>query len=180
MELPSTKMRHYRLLVVVAVVVVLFAAYFELAPRFKVLSETERKCIGSWSFISPSHASETRIVYHLSRNRRVREEHYYLNSAWPDVPRVTMVGQWDVNNDGKLVIKPNQGVSYARDIISGWLNEFFDDGRQAWQRPVLRRYFDITDVSSNASVIELSRNGNGGSRITMRPFNTDTGTSILR
>src|SRR4051812_6801482 len=79
-----------------------------LLKRPDALSARERACVGSWAFISPDNAM-TRIVYQFDPDRRVREEHYYLSSATPGVPRITMLGQWHVEPDGRLIVESAGG-----------------------------------------------------------------------
>jgi hypothetical protein len=135
------------------------------------LTPAEQRSVGSWAYLSPDHAAKTRIVYHFAGDRSVREEHYYLTSAWPDVPRITMRGKWGIDATGRMIVEPNDGISYVRDSASGWLNEYFDDGRQSWPRPALRRIYDVKSVTSKGILVETNRSGGGGrANVVMAPL----------
>lgn len=138
--------------------------------RTTPLTPTEVRCVGSWAFISPDHRGKTCIVYHLASDRSVQEEHYYLTSAWPDVPRITARGKWGIDANGRMKVEPNGGISYVRDVVSGWLNHCFDDGRQAWPRPALTRFYDVKSVTTKS--IQMEANSSAGRRqdISMVPF----------
>ena len=86
------------------------------------LNATETRCLGRWSFISPNDSTRL-IVYQFDSRRRVREEHYYLTSATPTIPRTTMLGQWRVESDGQLIVEPSAGVDGMLDASSGKARE---------------------------------------------------------
>jgi hypothetical protein len=152
-----------------------------LLQRLDPLTPAELRCVGSWAYLSPDHAAKTRIVYHLAGDRSVREEHYYLTSAWPDVPRITMRGKWSIDSSGRMIVEPNDGISYVRDSVSGWLNEYFDNGRQSWPRPALRRIYDVKSVTSNGIHVETNRSGGGGrTRITMATLTENPDSASIR
>ncbi len=161
------------LVALVATLALCVSAYFATRPHFAALTATESLVVGSWVYLSPDHKGKTSIVYHFAADRRVREEHYYLTSASPTVPRITMVGQWSVDNDGRLTVEPDSGLSYARDFMSGWLNEYFDNGRQAWAKPILTRFYHVTSVASTGIQVDCSRSGGGKTSFAMLPFNGD-------
>ena len=144
------------------------------------LTPTEARCVGSWTYLSPDHAAKTRIVYRFGADRSVCEEHYYLTSAWPDVPRITMRGQWGVDASGRMTVEPSGGAAYLRDSLSGWLNEYLDDGRQAWPRPVLRRIYGVKSASTQGIQFEANRSGGGRTRITMTPFSGSPDNAAIR
>ncbi len=145
------------------------------------LTPAELRCVGSWAYLSPDHAAKTRIVYHLAADRSVQEEHYYLTSAWPDVPRITMRGKWSIDSSGRLIVEPNDGISYVRDSVSGWLNEYFDNGRQSWPRPALRRIYDVKSVTSTGIHVETNRSGGGGrTRINMATLTQNPDSASIR
>ena len=84
-----------------------------------------------------------------------------------------MRGIWSIDSDDRMTVKPNGGPSYVRDSLSEWLNEYFDDGRQAWARPVLTKFHDVKTATSQGIQVEANRNGGGGTRLTMLPFTGD-------
>ncbi len=148
-------------------------ACFVTRPYFVSLTAAERLMVGSWTYISPDHAAKTMIVYHFAADRRVLEEHYYLTSASPTIPRISMAGKWNVDQDGRLTVEPDSGLWYARDSLSGWLNEYFDDGRQAWVKPILTRFYRIKSANRHGIQVDCSRSGGGQTSISMLPFRGD-------
>lgn len=130
------------------------------------LSATEVACVGSWTYLSPDSSSPTRIVYHFGSDRSVREEHFYLTSAYPDVPRITMRGQWRVDADGRMTVEPSTGISYVSDLLSKTLGDHFDNGKEGWARPILRRFYKITSVTNRG--IQATAAGSGGTQIELK------------
>jgi hypothetical protein len=167
------KLHHLSLVVVCCIVAVLVLAYFATRPYRAALTASESLLVGSWGYISPDHKGRTAVVYHFGANRHVREEHYYLTSASPTVPRTTMVGRWSVDKDNRLTVEPNSGLSYAGDSMCGWLNEYFDNGKQAWSRPILTRFYDVRSAASSGIQVDCNRSGGGRTSITMLPYGGD-------
>jgi hypothetical protein len=166
----NEKRGRFRFWNVVAGALVFVVAGAVVLQRPTPLTPTEVGCVGSWAFISPDHPGETCIVYHLAGDRSVREEHYYLTSAWPGVPRITTRGKWGIDANGRLTVEPNDGILYVRDLASGWLNHYFDDGRQAWPCPALTRFYDVKSVTRKGIQLEADRSAGGRTKITMAPF----------
>lgn len=173
MELQMKKLQQLSLAVVCGSLAVLILAYFATRSRQPALTAPERLLVGSWAYISPDHKGKTAIVYHFGDNRQVREEHYYLTSASPTVPRTTMVGRWSVDKDSRLTVEPNSGLSYACDSMRGWLNEYFDNGIQAWSRPILTRLYDVRSTASSGIQVDCNRSGGGRISITMLQYHGD-------
>lgn len=173
MELHMKKRQYLGLAVVCATLAVLVLAYFATRPHQAALTAAESSLVGSWAYISPDHKGRTAIIYHFDANRHVREEHYHLASASPTVPRTTMVGRWSVDKDYRLTVEPNSGLSYASDSMCGWLNEYFDNGKQAWSKPILTRFYDVTSAASSGIQVDCNRSGGGRTSITMLPYGGD-------
>lgn len=164
------KTHRFGLAALVATLAFCVLAYLAIRPQFSSLTKAESVIVGSWAYISPDHKGKTAIVYHFAADRRVREEHYYLTSAWPNVPRMTMVGKWSVDKDGRLTVEPDSGLSYVQNSMSGWLNEYFDDGRQAWAKPILTRFYRIKSATINGIQVDCNLSGGRPTSISMLPF----------
>jgi hypothetical protein len=158
---------------VVAMLAVCVLTYLFTRPHFAALNATESLMVGSWAFVSLDHKGKTIIVYHFAADRRIREEHYYLTSASPNVPRISMVGKWRVDTHGRLTVEPNSGFPYVRDSMSGWLNEYFDDGRQAWTQPILTRFYKVQSATSSGIQVDCNLSGGGPTSFTLLPFAGD-------
>jgi hypothetical protein len=176
MELHKKKTDRLGLCAAVAAVMACVAACYAFVTRPALLTGTESRCVGSWAYICPDAPTKRCVVYHFAADRRVREEHYYLSSAWPTVPRITMVGRWSIDKDGRMTVEPDQGISYVGHTMSGWLNEYFDNGRQAWERPILTRFYDVKSATNTGIHVECSRSGGGHIQFTMLPFRGDPRT----
>lgn len=180
-ELSARKRGRLLLWAVVAATFACVAAGVVFWRRPAPLTPTELRCVGSWAYLSPDHAGKTCIVYHFADDRSVREEHYYLTSAWPDVPRITMRGKWSIDASGRIVVEPNDGPAYVRDSISGWLDEYFDDGRQGWPRPALTRFFDVKSATHEGIQVETNLSGGRGrATLTMAPYQGDPASDAIR
>lgn len=166
-------MKKLHLAVTCGTLALLVLAYFATRPHQAVLTAPESRLVGSWAYISPDHKGRTAIVYYFGANRQVREEHYHLTSASPTVPRTTMVGRWSVDKDNRLTVEPNSGVAYAGDSMCGWLNEYFDNGEQAWSRPILTRIYDVRSATTSGIQVDWNRSGGGRTSVTMLPFRGD-------
>lgn len=135
----------------------------------KPLSESEAACVGSWEYLSPDHDGPTLIAYHFRADRRVREEHYYLTSATPTVPRITMLGKWEVDRD-RLIVDRSRGVQGAVDQTSGLVRDALGDSER-WARPVLTRFYKIKETATNSLTVECQRSeGKGSVEIVTTPF----------
>ncbi|MBD3673037.1 MAG: hypothetical protein HUJ26_05880 [Planctomycetaceae bacterium] len=167
------KKHRFGLAALVAMLALCVVAYLTIRPHSASLTKAESAIVGSWAFISPNHKGKTVIVYHFDDDRHVREEHYHLTSAWPTVPRMTMVGKWSVDKDGRLTVEPDSGLPYMRASMSGWLNEFFDNGRQAWEKPILTRFYTIQLADSDGIQVDFPVSGGGQTSICMLPFSGD-------
>lgn len=133
------------------------------------LSDKETACVGQWEFFSPDHAAATLIVYDFRKDRRVREEHYYLTSATPTVPRITMLGAWHVDGD-RLIIERSRGVTGMLDQGRGWVRDSLGDSER-WPRPVATRFYRVKATSSDALTVECQRSGGAGTvEVVMKPF----------
>jgi hypothetical protein len=84
-----------------------------------------------------------------------------------------MVGRWSVDKDNQLTVEPNSGLSYASDSMCSWLNEYFDNGKQAWSKPILTRFYDVTSAASSGIQVDCNRSGGGRTSITMLPYGGD-------
>ncbi len=133
------------------------------------LSPVETACLGQWEYLSPDHTAPTLIVYHFRENRRVCEEHYYLTSATPTVPRITMLGQWYADGD-RLIVDRSRGAIGALDQSRGWVRDALGDSER-WPRPVLTRFYQIKSTATDALTVQCQRSGGKGNvEIVMRPF----------
>lgn len=152
------------------VVIALLCGLVAMRPLgHKPLSPIESACVGQWEFLSPDHNHPTLIVYHFQADRRVREEHYYLTSGRPTVPRITMLGQWFV--DGKrLTVDRSRGVTGALDQTRGWVRDALGDSER-WPRPVLTRFYQVEATSADSLTVTCQRSGGKGTvEVVMRPF----------
>ncbi len=135
----------------------------------KPLSPLEEACVGRWEFLSPDHQAPTLMVYHFQADRRVREEHYYLTSATPTVPRITMLGQWSVEGK-RLTVDRSRGVTGALDHTRGWIRDALGDSER-WARPVLTRFYQVQATSADSLTVTCQRSGGKGTvEIVMKPF----------
>jgi hypothetical protein len=178
MESRNESKNRFGLWTILAGVIACVAVGITVFPRPAPLTATEAGCVGSWAYMSPDNAGTTCIVYHFASDRSVREEHYYLNSAWPTVPRITMLGKWSIDANSRMTIEPRGGISYVRDSMSGWLNEYFDDGREGWARPALTRFYDVQSVTNEAIQVEANRGDGGRQQFLMLPFTGDPASAL--
>jgi hypothetical protein len=176
----NEKRGRFRFWTVVAGTFVLAIAGAIVLRRPTPLTPMEVRCVGSWAFISPEHPGKTCIVYHLASDRSIQEEHYCLTSAWPNVPRITTRGKWGIDKNGRLTVEPNGGMLYVRDVLSGWLNHYFDDGQHAWPSPALTRFYDVKSVMNESIQLEASSSAVGRKEITMVPFKGNPEGALLQ
>jgi hypothetical protein len=127
------------------------------------LTELEARCVGSWTFTSPDRSS-TIIVYHFGKDRNVREEHYYVTSATPTVPRIKMVGQWRVESNGRMVVERRGGLKGLGDSGSGLIRNVLGDDRRL-AKPALTRFYRIDSATAQGLSVR-----NGEANFVMRPF----------
>jgi hypothetical protein len=137
------------------------------------LTELESRCVGSWEFTSPDNSS-TLIVYHFGKDRNVREEHYYLTSATPMVPRITMVGQWRVESDDRMVVERRGGLKGLGDSGSGLIRGVLNDDRRL-ARPVSTRFYRIDSATARGLSVR-----SGEANFVMRPFQGPRGLPVKR
>ena len=158
-ERTTPKPRLFRRFVIAVACVALVATGLMLLNRrgIAALSATERPCVGSWAFISPDNAT-TRVVYQFDPDRRVREEHFYLSSATPGVPRITMLGQWHVESDGRLIVEPAAGLTGLADKVKGIARDALDDEGRI-PRPILRRFYRLQGTTANQLTVTAGVGG---------------------
>jgi hypothetical protein len=170
MELHERPRRRFRVLAFLVVAAIGLSISAALWKRPAPLNTTEAGCVGSWAYLSPDHRAPTQIVYHFHNDRNVVEEHFYLSSAYPTVPRLTFRGQWHIEPDGRLVVEPRTGLSYAGDAVSEFLGESLDNGRQGWPRPVLTRFYSIKSVTDQGIEVQAGKSGGGQVELIMKPL----------
>ena len=166
----SQRNRHVRwwLLGGVLIVVMVAGLCAVIERRPAQLSAMEKLCVGSWSHRVPGDDA-TLIVYHFEGNGRAREEHYYLTSATPDTPGVTLVGRWWVESDGQLVVEASGGLTGMLDVASGYARDVFSDD-QRFARPMLRRFYWIDQATEKELRVHANASGRGRDDFVMRPF----------
>ena len=154
--------------IVLAIMTLVMVVMVVVAAIPSKLSVAESQCVGSWAFTEADDL-DVQIVYHLHADRRAVEEHYYLSSASPQVPRLTFRGRWDVDSSGRLTVQPSTRFHYAGDALSGYIGSFIDNSRQAWARPVLTRFYRIEAARDDGLDLRASRDGKEV-RIRMLPY----------
>ena len=123
------------------------------------LSTTEQQYVGTWTFLSPEKPT-TRIVYHFDPHGQATEEHFYLTSATPDVPQLTMYGAWRVERDGQLVVEQSGGITGLANEASRQLRSMA--GRPSSQFRILRRTYRLTAMDSDVLHFVVNRRGETG------------------
>lgn len=153
-----------------AFLLLLGIAYWQAKPR--ELTPTEKSCVGSWCFTSADNPS-TLIVYHFLANGRAVEEHYYLTSATPNVPRLTMHGVWRIEKDGRLLVERSSGIAGVFTEASRQMRSLRGDRR--YEHRMLRRIYKFVSVDDGGLKVLDSRRVDSGEyeevELVMLPFN---------
>jgi hypothetical protein len=140
-----------------AFVLLLAIAYWLTSPR--ELTATEENCVGSWCFPSADNPS-TLIVYHFLADGRAVEEHYYLTSATPTVPRLTMHGVWRIEKDGRLLVEPSKGIAGVITEASRQIRTLRGDQRS--DHPLHRRIYKFVSADDSGLKVLASRRVDSG------------------
>jgi hypothetical protein len=119
--------------------------------RHRPLTTTELKCVGSWCFRMPETPS-TLQVYHFADNGRVLEEHYYLTSATPTIPRLKMHGVWQVEQDGRLIVERARGVNGAILEVTRQARNLA--GQEQYDFGILRRFYKVRRVEPGRLTVQ--------------------------
>ena len=127
------------------------------------LTATEAACVGRWWYLDPDNANRL-ILFEFGDDRRAFEHHYYLSSATPELPRISMAGQWRVELDGQMVVEPSSGLTGIADFAASSIDEAIGTDANSLQ-PVLRQFYWVEAATPAAIDVRCSQG-----QISMLPF----------
>lgn len=165
--IPTASRRRHRVLIgsVVVLLAIIALLTWQLGqPRS--LSPLEQACVGRWSFPLDDEAKPVRKVYDLQADGQVREEHYYLSSATPEVPRLIMYGRWRVEPDRTLVVERAGGLSGLASEVTRRMRNLL--GERQFQFPLLRRFYQVQQTGTDGLVVTASSQ-DGPTTLTLVP-----------
>lgn len=165
--------RRFRLLVSVlgGVTLLLAVGWLSRPLSARDLTESERLCTGAWCFTEPD-APDTLFVYRFREGGRAVEEHYYLTSATPSVPRLKMHGVWRIDDDRWLVVEQAAGIGGVATEVSRRLRSLSGDRTSSHR--ILRRQHKLVSAEPDRLAFRVSRRTEPGEHreveLVMVPF----------
>lgn len=166
---PPASRRHRLLIGSVAVLLAVIALLTWQIAQQRSLSPLEQACVGRWIFPPDDDAKHLRKVYDLRADGQVREEHYYLSSATPDVPRLIMYGRWRVEPDRTLVVERAGGLSGLASEGTRRMRSLL--GEKQFEFPLLRRFYKVQQTGTDGLVVTASSK-DGPTTLTLVPSPT--------
>jgi hypothetical protein len=140
------------------------------------LTDDEQKLIGAWCFSRPED-SNILHVYHFDPHGRAIEEHYYLTSATPTVPRLRMYGVWRLERDNRMVVERPGGIDGLIGEAARQVRVFRGD-RQS-DIPLLTRFYRLVGADASGLRFHTSRAAGSGkyeeTELLMAPFTSVPG-----